>query len=319
MLLRNIATVLIAGAGVVDSGTSLIAFSGYTEDGGNIYIADFEGNLRSLTRDIDGFSRNPSWSLDGSEIAFQVSHSGTETGFLSDIWIAKTDGTELHRVLAQDENYPPEDDCSHRRPCPYPIYMFPVWSPHGLSYTQDYESLICILDGECYSRRIHQTVSYDWTSDGRFVYANYNNSWNFWIYNLGDRNPRRIINEPDTDIKGFDISISPDDSRIAFSGFYGGIWTVGIDGSDPQLVVEGDNLWSPSWSPDGTRISYIHYPHSWGDTPNLIYVVNSDGTNPHTLLDPGMKVRDTDWSPALDDDTSIFETSWGAVKHEQNY
>ena len=53
---------------------------------------------------------------------------------------------------------------------------------------------------------------------------------------------------------------SPDGARIAFGsspgyGEPGGIFVMDADGSDLQLVAEG-NAFDPSWSPDGSRIVY---------------------------------------------------------------
>jgi hypothetical protein len=47
---------------------------------------------------------------------------------------------------------------------------------------------------------------------------------------------------------------SPDGSRLAFSAEEGGIWIVGVDGSElTEVIPDGVNVY---WSPDGSRISY---------------------------------------------------------------
>jgi hypothetical protein len=51
-----------------------------------------------------------------------------------------------------------------------------------------------------------------------------------------------------------DLVWSPGGSRLAFSAEEGGIWIVGVDGSGlTKVIPDGVN---PSWSPDGSRISY---------------------------------------------------------------
>lgn len=46
--------------------------------------------------------------------------------------------------------------------------------------------------------------------------------------------------------------------RIAYIGTDGNVWTIDPDGSDSQrLTSAGDNS-SPAWSPDGSKLAYVH-------------------------------------------------------------
>jgi dipeptidyl aminopeptidase/acylaminoacyl peptidase len=72
------------------------------------------------------------------------------------------------------------------------------------------------------------------------------------------------------------VSWSPDGTRLAF-GVQGqdGLYTVGLDGSDLQRVVDHGQV--PSWSPDGTQIAYRVDCGLW--------VVSPDGSNPTKVAD----------------------------------
>jgi Tol biopolymer transport system component len=83
---------------------------------------------------------------------------------------------------------------------------------------------------------------------------------------------------------------SPDGSKIAYEHIAythetddPQIWVMKTDGSDPQrLTFEKDAshpfpAWSPSWSPDGTKIAFVSIEHTNAD----IYVMNADGVRHH--------------------------------------
>jgi Tol biopolymer transport system component len=97
---------------------------------------------------------------------------------------------------------------------------------------------------------------------------------------------------------------SPDGQRLVMAvsdGERDDLWTVGPDGSDPQLLLDcsGDCLYldDPAWSPDGTQVLYsrIPYDHS---RPTLEAVAVSDGSTRVLLsAEPGSVFSGPRWSP----------------------
>ena len=102
--------------------------------------------------------------------------------------------------------------------------------------------------------------------------------------------------------RGTAPSWSPDSRTIAFlwSGSSeddrSGIATIRADGSGLRrltALLSHPNRRGPSWSPDGTRITFAS--HGWFTSPNRLYVMNADGTNRHRLT--GLEPYDAAWSP----------------------
>jgi sugar lactone lactonase YvrE len=101
---------------------------------------------------------------------------------------------------------------------------------------------------------------------------------------------------------------SPDGTQIVYDHErplgYEEIVIANADGSDPRTVASGQD---PAWSPDGTEIAYVEDSRIW--------VVNTDGTNPHHVTTPGSDPdaqsyeapydRNPAWSP---DGTAIAYT-----------
>jgi Tol biopolymer transport system component len=74
-----------------------------------------------------------------------------------------------------------------------------------------------------------------------------------------------------------DLDWSPDGQRLMFSFPEGGIWIVGVDGSDPTEVVPLGV--KPAWSPDGTEISYQEWIGSDYASVTPLRIADADGSH----------------------------------------
>lgn len=99
-------------------------------------------------------------------------------------------------------------------------------------------------------------VAYDWNQD-------------IWLANADGSAPVNLTNSAQAEEFP---AWSPGGTRIVFARDYV-LWTMDADGSNQSsLAVDG---WAPTWSPDGSQISYAS---AEGVSSNEIWVVNADGS-----------------------------------------
>ena len=235
-----------------------IAFSSDREGNFEIYVMDTDGrNKRRLTTNRHD-DWDPSWSPDGTRIAF----TSSETGI----------GAFLHTQIVRDgrpQIYVMDADGKNRRRLsknPFAEWH-PSWSPDGT--------------------RIAFTSSSDRpTADGY---------WDIYVMDANGNNPRNLTNHPRAD---WQPSWSPDGKHIAFvsgrDAFGWCIYVMDADGSNQQRLTDDSHAdYSPSWSPDGEHIAFV----SIREGNYEICVMDADGKNQRILTRNLAHDLHPSWSP----------------------
>jgi hypothetical protein len=96
-------------------------------------------------------------------------------------------------------------------------------------------------------------------------------------------------------------SISPDGLKIVFSidpPTGGGVEIFVIDRNGTNLTQLTTNQFNtkPKFSPDGTKIAFIHHPDGLSYLPGKLFVMSTDGTS-QMAITPDFSVEQYTWSP----------------------
>jgi WD40 repeat protein len=114
------------------------------------------------------------------------------------------------------------------------------------------------------------------------------------VNNEGGRAAVSMALEPVDEIR----DPTPNPTRVAFAR--NGLYTMRPDGTDEQLIVEGDCFYDPAWSPDGDRIAFAanELLECQAGFRDYIWIVDADGTDLHkvdTILRG--RANNVAWSP----------------------
>ena len=155
----------------------------------------------------------------------------------------------------------------------------------------------------------HQDVTIDISpaDDALVLNATGQGGRDLYILNFADKTVRRIAETPDYEVAP---TFSPDGKTIAYAAGLPGdnadhIFTIGIDGqAKTQLTTQKANDTSPSYSPDGTMITFVRdKSYTWGglaanwEDRGVICVINSDGTNERQLTQDNVFAFSPQFSP----------------------
>jgi TolB protein len=104
----------------------------------------------------------------------------------------------------------------------------------------------------------------------------------------------------DLHINGYDPSVSPDGTKIAFCSLrddqYSQIYVANSDGTGERRITKittGDSC-GPVWSHDGKKIAFYSFAQPHPSRNPAVWVMESDGSNMKRLTEHGMEAT---WSP----------------------
>lgn len=220
------------------------------EDAATTYVTK---EPERLTPTFGPHRNNPSWSPDGSQIAYSVCHDGTE--FTSYSLISRdSESIGLYAVAydLDDLDISPDGSKIVCRP-----------------YSQNDLWILNLRDRSLV--RLTSSASYDqaprWSPDGKwvaFASATGETGWDIWIAPV-DGGPSIQITSADGHKN--DPSWSPDSKKIAYE-FYTRdstqIWITDVESRESfQLTSGPDNSSTPDWSPDGQTIAFVSGRAIW--------------------------------------------------------
>lgn len=183
----------------------------------------------------------------------------------------------------------------------------PAWSPDGkrIAFTSyrdgNGEIYVMQADGSRQTRLTAQPSADNapaWLPDGRIVFRSMRNRWaNFYVMNA-DGSGVSALTGDEVD-KGPPL-VSPDGRRIAFvahgpsgSSDIRVMPSGGGEAKDLTAALSKSPKSSPSWSPDGKRLSYVE---SKGVALNVM-VIGADGDNAARITDNAYTNAHPVWSP----------------------
>ena len=212
-------------------------------------------------------AREPAWSADGSQIAFQYFPGGGDAPPGWGIWVMSHDGTNGRQITRDAQSVAGNDN-------------YPTWSPDGtkIAFVRDSDLFVMNADGtgvtNLTSTFTSGVLDPDWSPRGDLIAFSAGSD----IYVMGPTGtpaPQRLTlavgnqNYP---------SWSPDGSAIAYA-LLGGVGRVNADGSNEVVLASGlREVWDVAWSPDGTRIAFINDPGTNPAVQEELYMMNADGT-----------------------------------------
>jgi serine/threonine-protein kinase len=252
---------------------------------------------------------DPAWSPDGRSLAYANNSTGS-------IWIADSSGQNA-RAITQ-----PEPGWSELQPSFSPDgsrlgFVFKIQGPYG-------ELAVANL----VTNKVHRltddhalALSPAWSPDSRFVYfaSSRGGALNIWKIAASGGEPDQITAGQGQDAE---LDVSFDGKRIVFSTYRESINIAevrlepGEGGTGPKWLTTDParNANAPAYSPDGKHLAY--FSARQGVEREIIWVMDSDGSNPVPLIEDGRANIFPRWAP--DGQTVFYMRTFPAGRDAQD-
>src|SRR5512132_4524086 len=230
----------------------------------DVWTINADGTDLTRLTHSPAFEFDPSWSPDGTQIAFRSERSGEP-----EIWVMNADGTGQRRLAAG---------------------LSPAWSPDGLRIAYASPGDIPCPPGRgprCTGISImnadgsgqHRLPNTDggeypsWSPDGKRIAFNSNLSGDHLMY-IVDVDGSHVVDLSRVG-EGWQVDWSPDGRSILFTSHrdhpddYTDIYVMRPDGSAVGRLTH-DRAYTPAWSPDGDNIVF--------SAPGL-FIMDPDGSD----------------------------------------
>jgi cell division septation protein DedD len=234
--------------------------------GGDIYVVGADGsNLTRLKTGMD-----PSWSPDGSQITF------VRWTDLWGIYTINADGSNERLLFSSN------------------VARAPVWSPDGSQIAFYFET-----EG--------WTAPMEWCFPGRECMTmppRLQTEWHLGVVDVADG----YLRQPYNDRFSYSPTWSPDGEWLVYDGgddgalpsTLHGLCVTTVEGPNNSVLTNNVHDHYPVWSPDGTRIAFMHWQHDHWE----IYIMNADGSGrwPLTSSSAYVEPRPSNVAPAWSPD-----------------
>ncbi len=276
-----------------------------------LYVMDLStGSTLKVTEPVWG---NLRWSPDGERIAYEGPFDYYEAW---QIYVVNVDGTDKRLVTLWDRkgHIEPHIDGG----------MKPVWSPDGdqIAFTRCINCELGGLNREIFIIDLDTTDGIketrltdnpysdgasDWSPDGQKILfhsdysldSTFDHYGDWYTMNVDGTDKQRILPSDSTFGRNW-ARYSPDGQYIALIGGMSNneIYIMNADGSDIKRITD-NNISEKfvSWSPDGTRLTFIEGSLNSG---GHIYIINIDGTGLQRITSGEAKYFTPEWRPKME-------------------
>ena len=266
-----------------------LAFTSDSSGTFDIYSASSTGSTLPPTPLTQSSAQEsePSWSPDGTQIAFSFVSGG-----FGNVFVMNADGTGVRNVTNQVGSFNTK----------------PTWSPDGSKIAfysdRDGDNEIYVVRADGTGRQTDLTSDHAaedfgpaWSPDGDKIAFTRSSGGSTDVYVMNADGSAQV-NRTTFDSAGHDQPAwSPDGSKIAIrhsTAVDSEIYVINSDGSAPQDLthhVEFDQ--SPAWSPDGSKIAFASF-RSGGEE---IWLMDANGDHPTQYTANLDRDNYPDWQP----------------------